>query len=152
MFDLKENNQGFFTIEAMFATMLILVIVLSVANFTILGIARSRLSQQVEMLSVSTSLNGGLLQADLDNFLNTLEDMGYDKNLITVSVQRLGDSGLEGNFILPNMDSSYVSINDTYNQIHINLSIPIQDAHKPFVLFSVLSETHFERRVMSRRL
>ena len=145
------KNDGSMTMEAVFGALLITLILVVAANMISVSTARNQVSQRVEVLAVQTSLNGGLLQSDLDAFLAHLEDAGYDAAGTQVSVSRVIPGGLSGSYILSSAASSYISILDEDNQIHMSVTIPYKEGQIFSKVFEDFETMRFERRLISRR-
>jgi hypothetical protein len=148
------NKKGFFTLEAMFSTLLIMIIMLTVANSISINVARSKISHRIEVLTVEASQNGGVLASDYNDFLDYLDTEGYDTTNVSIKVKRVdeSDGSLEGDYFLPNLTSSYVSINDLNNQLQISISIPYKSSQIFYITFQDFDFMQFERRIISRRV
>lgn len=147
------NKRGFFTIEAIYGTLLIVIIIVTIANVITINTARSKLSQKVEVLAFEASQNGGVYEADYVKFLQYLYGEGYDIGSLKFLVQRVdeSDGSLTGNYLLSNESSSYIAMGDSNNQIHLTIEIPYKDNQIFAIPFEGFDEMVFERRTISRR-
>lgn len=145
------NSKGIMTIEALFGSLLIIIVLLAAANAVTVSFARNYVSQQVEIMAVNASLNGGLLQSHYDEFVQDLDARGYDTAKISVEVQRVTSGSLEGSYILTDSTSAYVSISDTNNQLHLSVTVPYKSGQLFYIIYRSLGDMSFERRFISRR-
>jgi len=147
------NKKGSATIEAAFGILLVMTVLMAVANFVSISYARNKISQQVEVFATKTSLNGGILYDDYDEFLLNLCNDGYDITGVVIGVKRVINGIPDGSDILlyDKMSANYVSINDNDNQIQLSITVPYKSGQIFYSLFQDLTQMQFERRVISRR-
>jgi len=147
------NKKGSATIEACFGILLVLVVLLAVLNFISISYEKNFVSQQVEILAVQTSINGGLIYKDFESFVAALSNKGYDVTKMIITANRVVDGVSVGSNILlmDEFSSGFVSMIDGNNQIQLSITVPYKDETIFYSLFNDLYTMQFERRVMSRR-
>lgn len=148
------NKKGFTTIETSFGILLFLVVILAVANVVAIFYERNVISIKIEALAANSSINGGVLQSDMNNFLYELGEKGYDTSQIIITARRIVNGSESGsNVFLQSMNSTnYVKVTDENPQIHLRIIIPYKENTIFYKLFDNLDVMVFERRFVSRRV
>ncbi|NLK63550.1 MAG: hypothetical protein GX289_00485 [Tissierellia bacterium] len=148
------NKKGFTTIETSFGILLFLVVILAVANVVAIFYERNVISIKTEALAANSSINGGVLQSDMNNFLYELGEKGYDTSQIIITARRIVNGSESGsNVFLQSMNSTnYVKVTDENPQIHLRIIIPYKENTIFYKLFDNLDVMVFERRFVSRRV
>ena len=146
-------NKGFTTIETSFGILLFLVVILAVANVVAI-FTKNVISIKTEALAANSSINGGVLQSDMNNFLYELGEKGYDTSQIIITARRIVNGSESGsNVFLQSMNSTnYVKVTDENPQIHLRIIIPYKENTIFYKLFDNLDVMVFERRFVSRRV
>ncbi len=148
------NKKGFTTIETSFGILLFLVVILAVANVVAIFYERNVISIKTEALAANSSINGGVLQSDMNNFLYELGEKGYNTSQIIITARRIVNGSESGsNVFLQSMNSTnYVKVTDENPQIHLRIIIPYKENTIFYKLFDNLDVMVFERRFVSRRV
>lgn len=131
-----------------------LVVILAVANVVAIFYERNVISIKTEALAANSSINGGVLQSDMNNFLYELGEKGYDTSQIIITARRIVNGSESGsNVFLQSMNSTnYVKVTDENPQIHLRIIIPYKENTIFYKLFDNLDVMVFERRFVSRRV
>jgi len=127
----KLGKKGFVSIEAIIAISSALMVILVGIGFFTLMFPRIMLQQETHQLAQKAKIQGGLttpetelVDSDLSLFLDRLEDIGYERDDVVVSVVTTpGNIDALGVTPLHEDGSDYVS-RDSEEIMHIRVEVP----------------------------